>query len=51
LAANPKELEQYRAGKTKLLGFFVGKVMKETGGRADPKLTNELLLAKLNGPG
>ncbi|MEG4087999.1 Asp-tRNA(Asn)/Glu-tRNA(Gln) amidotransferase subunit GatB [Microcoleus sp. Pol12B4] len=51
LAANPKELEQYRAGKTKLLGFFVGKVMKETGGRADPKLTNELLVAKLNGPG
>jgi aspartyl-tRNA(Asn)/glutamyl-tRNA(Gln) amidotransferase subunit B len=51
LAANPKELEQYRAGKTKLLGFFVGKVMKETGGRADPKLTNELLAAKLNGPG
>ncbi|MEG4282034.1 Asp-tRNA(Asn)/Glu-tRNA(Gln) amidotransferase subunit GatB [Microcoleus sp. A006_D1] len=48
LAANPKELEQYRAGKTKLLGFFVGKVMKETGGRADPKLTNELLVAKLN---
>ena len=49
LAANPKELEQYRAGKTKLLGFFVGKVMKETGGRADPKLTNELLADKLNG--
>ncbi len=49
LAANPKELEQYRAGKTKLLGFFVGKVMKETGGRADPKLTNELLANKLNG--
>ncbi|WP_293128935.1 Asp-tRNA(Asn)/Glu-tRNA(Gln) amidotransferase subunit GatB [Microcoleus sp. bin38.metabat.b11b12b14.051] len=51
IAANPKELEQYRAGKTKLLGFFVGKVMKETGGRADPKLTNELLAAKLNTPG
>ena len=50
LAANPKELEQYRAGKTKLLGFFVGKVMKETGGRADPKLTNELLAAKLDSP-
>jgi aspartyl-tRNA(Asn)/glutamyl-tRNA(Gln) amidotransferase subunit B len=48
LAANPKELEQYRGGKTKLLGFFVGKVMKETGGRADPKLTNELLTKKLN---
>jgi len=49
LAANPNELEQYRAGKTKLLGFFVGKVMKETGGRADPKLTNQLLAKKLNG--
>ena len=49
LAANPKELEQYRAGKTKLLGFFVGKVMKETGGRADPKLTNQLLDRKLKG--
>ncbi|HEY9810782.1 MAG TPA: Asp-tRNA(Asn)/Glu-tRNA(Gln) amidotransferase subunit GatB [Halomicronema sp.] len=49
LAANPKELEQYRAGKTKLQGFFVGQVMKQTGGRADPKLTNQLLMKKLNG--
>lgn len=49
LAANPTELEQYRNGKTKLLGFFVGKVMKQTGGRADPKLTNQLLAKKLNG--
>ncbi|MER3433658.1 MAG: Asp-tRNA(Asn)/Glu-tRNA(Gln) amidotransferase GatCAB subunit B [Leptolyngbya sp. ERB_1_1] len=48
LAANLNELEQYRGGKTKLLGFFVGKVMKETGGRADPKLTNQLLAKKLN---
>ena len=48
LAANPKELEQYRNGKTKLLGFFVGQVMKQTGGRADPKLTNQLLAQKLN---
>jgi aspartyl-tRNA(Asn)/glutamyl-tRNA(Gln) amidotransferase subunit B len=48
LAANPKELEQYRNGKTKLLGFFVGQVMKQTGGRADPKLTNQLLAKKLN---
>ncbi|MBW4420930.1 MAG: Asp-tRNA(Asn)/Glu-tRNA(Gln) amidotransferase subunit GatB [Myxacorys californica WJT36-NPBG1] len=48
LAENPNELEQYRAGKTKLLGFFVGKVMKQTGGRADPKLTNQLLAKKLN---
>lgn len=49
LSDNPKELEQYRNGKTKLLGFFVGQVMKKTGGRADPKLTNQLLTKKLNG--
>ena len=48
IQANPKELEQYRNGKTKLLGFFVGKVIKQTGGRADPKLTNQLLAQKLN---
>jgi aspartyl-tRNA(Asn)/glutamyl-tRNA(Gln) amidotransferase subunit B len=49
MAANPKELEAYRAGKTKLLGFFVGQVMKESGGRAEPKLTNQILHQKLNG--
>ncbi len=49
IAANPKELEQYRAGKTKLLGFFVGQVMKQTNGRADPKLTNEILTRQLQG--
>ncbi|MBD2310846.1 Asp-tRNA(Asn)/Glu-tRNA(Gln) amidotransferase subunit GatB [Desertifilum sp. FACHB-1129] len=49
IAAHPKELEQYRSGKTKLLGFFVGQVMKKTSGRADPKLTNQLLAQKLNG--
>lgn len=49
IAANPDELAKYRAGKTKLLGFFVGQVMKQTGGRADPKLTNQLLTQKLNG--
>lgn len=48
VAANPKELEQYRNGKTKLLGFFVGQVIKQTGGRADPKITNQLLAKKLN---
>ncbi len=48
IAANPKELEQYRNGKTKLLGFFVGQVMKQTSGRADPKLTNQLMAQKLN---
>jgi aspartyl-tRNA(Asn)/glutamyl-tRNA(Gln) amidotransferase subunit B len=49
LAGNPKEVEQYRGGKTKLLGFFVGQVMKQTQGRAAPQSTNELLTAKLNG--
>ncbi len=48
IASNPKELEQYQGGKTKLLGFFVGQVMKQSGGRADPKLTNQLLQQKLN---
>ncbi len=48
LAAHPKELEQYRSGKTKLKGFFVGQMMKKTGGRADPKLTNELLEKQLD---
>ena len=48
LTSNPQELEQYRNGKTKLIGFFVGQVIKQTGGRADPKLTNQLLAKKLN---
>jgi aspartyl-tRNA(Asn)/glutamyl-tRNA(Gln) amidotransferase subunit B len=49
LVAHPTELEQYRAGKTKLQGFFVGQLMKKTGGRADPKLANQLLIKKLQG--
>jgi aspartyl-tRNA(Asn)/glutamyl-tRNA(Gln) amidotransferase subunit B len=49
LAAHPDELEKYRAGKKKLQGFFVGQIMKRTGGRVDPKLTNQLLVKKLNG--
>lgn len=49
LQAHPKELDQYRNGKKKLLGFFVGQVMKQTSGRADPKATNQLLAQKLNG--
>jgi len=47
LAANPKQLEQYRAGKTTMLGFFVGQVMKASKGRANPQLVNELLSKKL----
>jgi aspartyl-tRNA(Asn)/glutamyl-tRNA(Gln) amidotransferase subunit B len=49
IASHPQELEAYRNGKTKLQGFFVGQVMKRTSGRADPKLTNQLLGRKLNG--
>ncbi|MGB3557719.1 MAG: Asp-tRNA(Asn)/Glu-tRNA(Gln) amidotransferase subunit GatB, partial [Geitlerinemataceae cyanobacterium] len=49
IADHPQELEAYRNGKTKLQGFFVGQVMKRTSGRADPKLTNQLLGRKLNG--
>jgi aspartyl-tRNA(Asn)/glutamyl-tRNA(Gln) amidotransferase subunit B len=48
LAANPKQLEQYRAGKTGLMGFFVGQVMKASQGKANPKLVNEVLTKKLN---
>jgi aspartyl-tRNA(Asn)/glutamyl-tRNA(Gln) amidotransferase subunit B len=40
--ANPKEAADYRAGKTKVLGFFVGQLMKETKGQANPKLANEI---------
>ncbi len=48
IAAHPDELAKFKAGKTKLKGFFVGQVMKRTGGRADPKLTNQLLGKKLS---
>ena len=47
LTANPKQLEQYRAGKTTMLGFFVGQVMKASKGQASPQLVNELLAKKL----
>jgi len=47
LAANPDQVESYRAGKEGLLGFLVGQVMKESQGRANPKLVNELLREKL----
>jgi aspartyl-tRNA(Asn)/glutamyl-tRNA(Gln) amidotransferase subunit B len=48
LAASPQQVEAYRGGKEGLLGFFVGQVMKETEGRANPKLVNELLQQKLS---
>jgi aspartyl-tRNA(Asn)/glutamyl-tRNA(Gln) amidotransferase subunit B len=43
LAKAPKQVEQYRAGKTKVFGFFVGEVMKATKGQADPAAVNEIL--------
>lgn len=47
LADNPKQLEQYRAGKTKLQGFFAGQVMKASKGKANPVLLNKILGEKL----
>ena len=47
LASHPAQVDQYRAGKTKLLGFFVGRVMKTTGGQANPEMVNLALRRKL----
>ncbi len=47
IAANPKQLEQYRAGKKTVMGFFVGQVMKASKGQANPQLVNELLTKTL----
>jgi aspartyl-tRNA(Asn)/glutamyl-tRNA(Gln) amidotransferase subunit B len=49
MAKNPAQLAEYRAGKDKLFGFFVGQVMKATGGKANPAQLNELLKRKLPG--
>jgi aspartyl-tRNA(Asn)/glutamyl-tRNA(Gln) amidotransferase subunit B len=49
MAANPGQLADYRAGKEKLFGFFVGQVMKATAGKANPAQLNELLKKKLGG--
>jgi aspartyl-tRNA(Asn)/glutamyl-tRNA(Gln) amidotransferase subunit B len=48
LAASADEVARYKAGQTKLLGFFVGQVMKATQGKANPKIVNEILAKKLN---
>lgn len=48
IAANPQQVEQFRSGKDKVFGFFVGQVMKQTQGKANPKQVNELLKKKLN---
>ncbi len=47
ISSHPEEAEAYKNGKTKLLGFFVGQIMKETRGQANPKLVNEILKQKL----
>jgi aspartyl-tRNA(Asn)/glutamyl-tRNA(Gln) amidotransferase subunit B len=49
MAANPKQLADYRGGKDNLLRFFAGQVMKATGGKANPAQLNELLKTKLAG--
>ncbi len=49
IAANPKQLADYRAGKDKLFGFFVGQVQKATEGKANPAQLNDLLKTKLGG--
>ena len=48
VANNPNQVEQYKSGKTNILGFFVGQIMKATKGRANPKTVNEILLELLN---
>ncbi len=49
LSVNPVQVEQYRGGKTGVMGFFVGQVMREMGGQANPKVVNEVLARKLGG--
>ncbi len=48
IAANPGQVAEYKAGKDKLIGFFVGKVMQETGGKANPAQVNAILKEKLS---
>ena len=48
LVKNPKNVEEYKAGKEKLFGFFVGQVMKATQGKANPAVINKLLKDKLS---
>lgn len=50
IAANPGQVAEFRAGKDKLIGFFVGQVMKETGGKANPRQVNDALKRKLAAP-
>jgi aspartyl-tRNA(Asn)/glutamyl-tRNA(Gln) amidotransferase subunit B len=51
IAAHPNEVQRYRAGEQKLMGFFVGQVMKKSQGKADPKAIQPVLQSKLNAAG
>ena len=48
IAANPDQAQQFREGKTKVMGFFVGQLMQKTKGRANPKMANQLFATELN---
>ncbi len=48
IAGSPKEVADYKAGKTKVIGFFVGRIMKETKGKANPEIVNRILKEKLD---
>jgi aspartyl-tRNA(Asn)/glutamyl-tRNA(Gln) amidotransferase subunit B len=48
VTASPKQLEQYKNGKTSLIGYFVGQVMKLSGGRANPQIVNKVLKEMLD---
>jgi aspartyl-tRNA(Asn)/glutamyl-tRNA(Gln) amidotransferase subunit B len=49
IAGGAKQVEQYRGGNEKILGWFVGQVMKTTQGKANPQMVNEILRRKLDG--
>ncbi len=48
IAANPDQVQQFRDGKTKVMGFFVGQLMKQTKGKANPQLANKLFGEELS---
>ena len=48
VSSNPSQVEAYKNGRTNLMGFFVGQIMKETKGRANPQIINKLLNEALN---
>ena len=49
VAANPAQAEDFRNGKTKLMGYFVGQLMQKTKGKANPKMANDLFMKVLGG--